>query len=261
MQLGIVGRLCQTLIRSRSAFQRTEPRGHERNRWEAYLGERAGAYESNTLQRPRSHRAFTLIELLVVIAIIAVLIGLLFPAFRAVQDQAKRTQAKNDLTQIVNAVNAFYTDYGRYPLPSGITSNYSYGPGGDVGTNQSLLTELRGCTAAAGSCPGAATINTRQIVFLSPPDIKDSARPRSGIGITGGTIGQYFDPWGTNYVIRIDGDYNNQLPNPYTADTGAGAGTLNQGVMAWSAGSDGKSPGYNGGTTTFSASDDVISWQ
>ena len=60
--------------------------------------------------------AFTLIELLVVIAIIAILIGLLFPAFRAVQDQAKRTQAKNDLTQIVNAVNAYYTDYGKYPL-------------------------------------------------------------------------------------------------------------------------------------------------
>ena len=60
--------------------------------------------------------AFTLIELLVVIAIIAILIGLLFPAFKAVQNQARSTQAKNDLTQIVNAVNAFYTEYGKYPL-------------------------------------------------------------------------------------------------------------------------------------------------
>src|SRR5712692_4222163 len=60
--------------------------------------------------------AFTLIELLVVIAIIIILIGFLFPAFRGVQDQAKRTQAKNDLTQIVTAVNAFYTEYGRYPV-------------------------------------------------------------------------------------------------------------------------------------------------
>ena len=33
-------------------------------------------------------RAFTLIELLVVISIIIVLMGLLFPAFRGVQDQA-----------------------------------------------------------------------------------------------------------------------------------------------------------------------------
>ena len=38
---------------------------------------------------PGRSSAFTLIELLVVIAIIAILIGLLFPAFRAVQDQAK----------------------------------------------------------------------------------------------------------------------------------------------------------------------------
>jgi prepilin-type N-terminal cleavage/methylation domain-containing protein len=215
------------------------------------------------MRPPATHaRAFTLIELLVVIAIIAILVGLLFPAFKAVQNQARQTQAKNDLTQIVNAVNAFYTDYGRYPVPTGTTTNYTYGPGGDVSNNQTLLTELRGCTGATGSCPGTATINTRQIVFISPPDVKNSAAPRSGIGTTaGGNIGQYFDSWGTNYVIRIDGDYNNQLPNPYTADTGAGAGTLNQGVIAWSAGSDGKSPGYNGGTTTFSDSDDVPSWQ
>jgi len=97
-------------------------------------------------------------------------------------------------------------------------------------------------------------------VFISPPDVKNATSPRSGIGTTTGT-GQYFDPWGNNYVVRIDGGYNNQVANPYTADTGAGADPLNQGVIAWSAGSDGKSPGYNSGTMTFSASDDVISWQ
>src|SRR5215472_4211565 len=118
---------------------------------------------------PRRTCGFTLIELLVVIGIIAILVGLLFPAFKAVQNQARSTQAKNDLTQIVNAVNAFYTDYGKYPLPSGTTTNYTYGPGGDVANNQTLLTELRGCTGAVGSCPGAATVNTRQIVFISPP--------------------------------------------------------------------------------------------
>ncbi len=214
---------------------------------------------------PQKHeRAFTLIELLVVIAIIVILVGLLFPAFKGVQNQARQTQAKNDLTQIVNAVNAFYTEYGKYPLP-GLPGGtppdyYTYGPGGDQANNQLLLTELRGCTAATGSCPAAATINTRQIVFISPPDVKNAAAPRSGIGTTANT-GQYFDPWGTNYVIRIDSDYNNQVTNPYAADTGAGAGTLRQGVVAWAAGLDGKSPGYNGGTTTFSASDDVISWQ
>lgn len=66
--------------------------------------------------RQSSLRGFTLIELLVVITIIVILMGLLFPAFRGVQDQAKRTQAKNDLSQIVTAVNAYYTEYGKYPL-------------------------------------------------------------------------------------------------------------------------------------------------
>ena len=55
------------------------------------------------------NEAFTLIELLVVITIIVILMGLLFPAFRGVQDQAKKTQSKNDLAQIVTSVNAFYT--------------------------------------------------------------------------------------------------------------------------------------------------------
>src|SRR6266446_4747028 len=90
----------------------------------------------------RNAGAFTLIELLVVIAIIAILIGLLFPAFSAVQNQARRTQAKNDLTQIVTAVNAYYTEYGKYPLPSTATLDYIYGPGG-AATNDDLFYALR----------------------------------------------------------------------------------------------------------------------
>src|SRR6266496_6207429 len=216
MQPRIVGRLCQTLVCPSLAFHRREPRGRERHRREAYLGERAGANESNPLQQKRLCRAFTLIELLVVIAIIAILIGLLFPAFRAVQDQAKRTQAKNDLTQIVNAVNAFYTEYGKYPLAAGIMVDTTFGPGGSPTDNENLFRELRACpNPPTGSCLSSAQINTRQIVYVSPPDVKDAASPRSGIGTAAGNRGQYFDPWSNNYTVRIDGEYNNQVTNPY----------------------------------------------
>jgi prepilin-type N-terminal cleavage/methylation domain-containing protein len=207
----------------------------------------------------RHETAFTLIELLVVIAIIAILIGLLFPAFQAVQNQAKRTQAKNDLTQIVTAVNAFYTEYGKYPLAAGITIDTTFGPGGSPATNETLFTELRACTAATGSCPAAATLNTRQIVFISPPDVKDSANPRSGIGTATANRGQYFDPSGSNYVVRIDGDYGNSTVNPYGSSGGAGSDPSQMGVTAWSLGKD-QSLGNNG-DGIFTNSDDVISWQ
>ena len=196
----------------------------------------------------KDQHAFTLIELLVVIAIIAILIGLLFPAFSAVQDQAKRTQAKNDLTQIVNAVNAFYTEYGKYPL---VTADAIYGPAANP--NNTLFNVLRGIDT---------TNNPRQIVFISPPDVKDPGNPRSGIGTAAGNLGQYFDPWGTPYVIKIDGNYDNQLANPYLLN--AGGTNLTIGVIAWSFGKDGLSgsvPGPAADKNAGTADDDVISWQ
>jgi len=246
MQPRILWRPYQTPIRSSRLFQR------------------------NALTR-RRYDAFTLIELLVVIAIIAILIGLLFPAFRAVQNQAKQTQAKNDLTQIVNAVNAYYTDYGKYPVdvPTGNTSDAYFGPGSappgatSYGSNDWLFDVIRANTSStkmsSNACPGinlVTCLNGRQIVFINPPYAKDPMNPRSGIGTpTGIGPSQFFDPWGTPYKIEIDENYANQITNPYTFDTGAGPATLTQGVIAWSLGRD-TTQGTN-----FSASDDVISWQ
>src|SRR5438046_10470104 len=128
----------------------------------------------------RSRHAFTLIELLVVIAIIAILIGLLFPAFSAVQNQAKKTQAKNDLTQIVNAVNAFYTEYGKYPLCTGVTTDTTYGPNAAT-SNSDLFYSLRAVAAGCNSLVnGVPAVNPRQMVFISPPYVKPPANPRSG---------------------------------------------------------------------------------
>jgi prepilin-type N-terminal cleavage/methylation domain-containing protein len=197
----------------------------------------------------RNTHAFTLIELLVVVGIIVILAGLLFPAFNGVQNQARSTQAKNDLTQIVNAVNAFYTDYGKYPL---VTADTTYGPAGTA--NNVLLNVLRAVDT---------TNNPRQIVYINPPYVKTPANPRSGIATQATTINgisvavnDYVDPWGTPYNVAIDGGYDNQLTNPYTANTGAGPSPLAIGVIAWSQGRD-----QVQGTTNFSASDDVISWQ
>src|SRR5437773_1983817 len=138
------------------------------------------------MRRTREHAsAFTLIELLVVIAIIIILAGLLFPAFRGVQEQARRTQAKNDLTQIVAAVNAFYTEYGKYPAATDDAT---------ITDNSDLFYTLR--AIASGTANAGDAANPRKIVFISPPFVKDPNNPRAGIGTTTGA-GQFYDPWGT----------------------------------------------------------------
>jgi len=202
----------------------------------------------------RTNRAFTLIELLVVIAIIAILIGLLFPAFKAVQNQARQTQAKNDLTQIVNAVNAFYTEYGKYPLVTADTTITS----GSTPTAADLFYTLRAVASGANASNAA---NPRVIVFVNPPFVKNdtAGNRRSGVSPTDG---QYYDPWGMPYIIKIDGGYDNQLANPYTQN--AGPSTLTIGVIAWSFGTDTQSQSVPGPAADKNAgvnSDDVISWQ
>jgi prepilin-type N-terminal cleavage/methylation domain-containing protein len=198
-----------------------------------------------------SPTAFTLIELLVVIAIIAILIGLAFPSFQGVRDQAMRMQAKNDLIQIVTSVNAYFSEYGKYPLTPATPTDTTYGA---TTTNEQLFNILRAVTL---------TENPRRIVFLSPPDAKDANNPRAGISSAPASTGQYFDPWGKPYLIRLDTDYDNQVPNPYAQNAG-NAPFLRSGVIAWSFGKDGLSQSTAASPANKNSGpnrDDVISWQ
>jgi prepilin-type N-terminal cleavage/methylation domain-containing protein len=204
-------------------------------------------------------RAFTLIELLVVISIIIVLMGLLFPAFRGVQDQARKTQAKNDLLQIVNAINAFNTEYGQYPCGAQTQDDTQDFFAGNDGTQSKLFTDLRGISGMTDT-----NINPRLIVFISPPFSKTLAHAQAKSGIC--DQGHWHDPWGSPYRVKMDNNYNNQIQNPYTSNTGAGFGVLNIGAIAWSLGPDldGAKTGTQGNGSaknTGASADDVISWQ
>ena len=237
--------------------------------------ERVSAHRRAVAPQLPDEGAFTLLELLVVITIIIVLISFLFPAFRGIQDQAKKTQAKNDLNQLAAAVSAFYTEYGRYPIDPTVTtgSDIYYGsgsaPGGSTkqGANDQLMDVLRNVTGGPNG-QLVTTLNPRQIVFIAPPDVKDETQPKSGIatkGVGNVTVGSFVDPWGSQYNVEIDQTYNTNVGNPYTLSGGAGNDPLAQGVISWSFGADGQ-PGNNGDNkykdpTTGTQSDDVISWQ
>jgi prepilin-type N-terminal cleavage/methylation domain-containing protein len=220
----------------------------------AAVYDRRGCVSHSSAGIDRRYRAFTLIELLVVIVIIAVLMGIAFPVFSTIQNQARKTQAKNDVTQIVTAVNAFYTEYGRYPTTETTDDKAIYGTTNNSGT---LFTELRG---------KSGSLNTRLIVFINPVEDTQQTNPKGKIG----KDGQFYDPWGSSYSLQMDADYDNEVPNPYGADKGAGPARIRQGVISWSLGKNGVLGGglagsgfsdESGRAGAYTGSGDVISWQ
>jgi len=217
--------------------------------------------------------AFTLIELTVVILVIATLAALSITAASGVVDRAKKVQAKNDVTQIVTAVNAFYTEYGKYPVTvTSSTTDAFFGTGAapagctSYTTNDKLFNVLRSYTGGSDSA-NVTALNPRQIVFISP---KVSANARAGIAADN----RYYDPWGGQYAVAMDTTYDNALgtANPYSdTDNSAGPSPLQLGAIAYSFGKNGQIGGgaavgagfvpESGTAGKFKSSSDILSWQ
>jgi len=227
----------------------------------------------------RTRFAFTLIELLTVIAIIAILMGLLLPAVNAAKNAAKKAAAKNDLTQLVTAVKQFYTDYGVYPLPSGASNTTDVEYGGTPGTttglsgadNEPIVDILRAYTASGSNIN--SQINTRQTIYLDVPNVKDSTNPKNGLGTGTGkaTQGDWYDPWGRNYVVAIDSNYDGYVSagvllgytdlNYVALPSGSqGSKGVQTGCVAGCFGGDGVR-GTSQSQNVFNGSDDILSWQ
>jgi len=60
-------------------------------------------------------RGFTLIEIMVVIAILGILAALIVPKIMSRPDEARRVAAKQDIGSIMQAMNLYRLDNGRYP--------------------------------------------------------------------------------------------------------------------------------------------------
>lgn len=189
----------------------------------------------NTHSR-KTRLAFTLIELLVVISIIAILAGLTFSGVGTALLAAKRVSARNDMSQIAMGVTSFYTEYGKYPCGSATSGTTDTVFGTKTADNSMIINVLRyNGKTGIGLDPGGE--NPRQIQFLQPKVITTGVTSSTATkgcvnGVTGN--GNWYDPWGTQYLIFIDGAYDGDItvgnqfsdlvPNPAFGVGAASAG-------------------------------------
>ena len=238
-------------------------------------------------------QGFTLIELLTVVAIIAILMALLLPALNAAKNAAKKAQARTDETSLVNATHSYYVDYGAYPLIPGAHYNATagvngwdtcYGDPGGAYSSADLCDILRAVddTGLNSHAFNAGNqLNIRHVVYFEPQVAKNATTPRGGLVTASGGVngplgkpipyGGFVDPWGLEYVVFIDANYDGTLSQTTSAMTANGVTpalswfyiaplpNVNSGVAAVSLGPD-LSWG-TGGNGIFAGSDDIATWQ
>ena len=158
-----------------------------------------------TLSAPRTthstRQGFTLIELLVVIAIIAILSSIMLAGVTSALNSANRRKAAVEAENIENAIMMYFNDNnGRLPISPAYQASDSPAPSGLTPD----FSESTGIIEVLTASPGTETLNPKRKVYLGTETSTDD--------------GTLLDPWGTQYYIMVDRNYDGAID--YLNDTG-----------------------------------------
>ena len=241
-----------------------------------------------------SRRAFTLVEVLVVVAIIAILAAMLLPAMLHIITRAKIARARTDMANLVNAIDQYQAQYGKYPTTmnsgsgdftyGGTALDSVFGTSGPWSANNSeviaILMDLERYPSGAPNTVNFGHVkNTQRILFLNAKMVGDSVSPGVGQDLV------YRDPWGNPYIITMDLNYDGNCADAFYKKQGVsqnnGAAGFNGlfnvtntsgatddfeyhgGVMVWSLGPDKQANATSpaGGNASQGVNkDNVLSW-
>jgi len=177
------------------------------------------------------NKAFTLIELLVVIGIVAVLLGMIFPAYFGIQEKAKVTKAKVEVKNLETAFKNYLDIYRAWP--SGID----------------------------GDRPYTIEDNRYDVPFFSMLQGTDKTTNPQGVSFyefSSTNNSRVYDPW-TNpgqgdpcahiYYVMFDANYDNKI----SGNMEGHVLDVYRSVIVWSSGPN--------GTNEYGEGDDITSWK